>query len=531
MKQTKEMKDMVVLVVDDQTSVVSGIIFGVNWKEIGVREVLKAYNAFEAKEIIMRETVDILLCDIEMPVESGLDLFRWIKDQQKTMECIFLTAHADFIYMKQAMQLGGFDYILQPARYKDIENAIERAAHKIQANQESQKYYDYGKMLYHEKARLVDALLRGWFTDREIRTETLLDDSAKLGITISADGKLHLVLLSVNRRVSEADDLDELLRTKAAELFARYGQKILITQLSKKDYGLVIYSDTRFTMDEQGLMRQLELLMDACRQYNGSDIACYAASVTSHSQISVCAMQLEVMRKNNVSLTSKVFIAGYEGHHDIESVDIPNMKIWGSLLLNGGASAVCEQAIAFLDELSASGQLTAQLLRRFYQEFIQMLYMVLEQMDRSVKEIFPDDELLDIALTPYTSIDEMHKFLHYIEDYFETMPSGGQKNKNQIEQIIQYIRSNLDKDIRRTDIAEAVFLNPSYISRLFRQETGMSLMEFITEEKMKMAQALLKTTELPISMIAMKMGYANFSHFSQVYKKLIGVSPTEDRKR
>jgi two-component system, response regulator YesN len=72
-----------------------------------------------------------MLCDIEMPAESGLSLFRWVKKKGINVECIFLTAHADFIYAKEAIQLGGFDYILQPARYEDIEQAIVRAEEKI----------------------------------------------------------------------------------------------------------------------------------------------------------------------------------------------------------------------------------------------------------------------------------------------------------------------------------------------------------------------------------------------------------------
>ena len=85
-------------------------------------KVVPAYNAFEAKQILLTQRVDIMLCDIEMPVENGLALFRWVQEQGLDTECIFLTAHADFYYAKEAVRLGGFDYILQPARYEDIKH-------------------------------------------------------------------------------------------------------------------------------------------------------------------------------------------------------------------------------------------------------------------------------------------------------------------------------------------------------------------------------------------------------------------------
>ena len=522
---------MNVLVVDDQTSVVSGIVSGVDWRTLGVAQVWKAYNAYEAKEILLRERVDILLCDIEMPVESGLDLFRWLRKQELAAECIFLTAHADFLYVKEAIQLGGFDYILQPARYKDIEQAIARAAKKIQGKQEMQKYYNYGKMLYHDKPRLLEGYVRNWFIDRDIRQETLMDDFSRIGLAQHPAGQLYLVLFCIAKAQPDQGGLKELLRREAPGLFVHYGQKVLITELSRKSCGMLIYPENRFAMDPPGVVRQLERLQPAVLGDLGEEIACYAGAASGWEQISACVLRLEAARKNNVALTGGVFFVDGENETDKVQAELPNMKIWGCLLLNGGAAAVYEQSIQNLDGLSAAGQLTAQLLKRFYQEFMQMLYLVVEQMDRSVKEIFPDDELLDIALTPYTSMEEMNYFLHYVISFFDTLPAAGGKNKNQVEQMIQYIRSNLDKDIRRTDIAEAVFLNPSYISRLFRSETGMSLKEFITEEKMKMAQALLRTTELPISMVAVKLGYSNFSHFSQVYRKVHGVSPAEDRKQ
>ena len=85
---------MRVLIVDDQIHVVNGIVNGVDWKSLGVEEPLTAYNAFEARRVFLANRVDIMLCDIEMPVESGISLFRWVKAQNYPVECIFLTAHA-----------------------------------------------------------------------------------------------------------------------------------------------------------------------------------------------------------------------------------------------------------------------------------------------------------------------------------------------------------------------------------------------------------------------------------------------------
>ena len=99
-----------------------------------------------------------------------------------------------------------------------------------------------------------------------------------------------------------------------------------------------------------------------------------------------------------------------------------------------------------------------------------------------------------------------------------------------IEKAIFFIRSHIEEDLRRNTIAQAVHLSPNYLSGLFSTRMGMTLREFIVQEKMKTAQALLQTTKLPIGVVAAKVGYSNFSYFSQVYKKCNGVSPGEDRE-
>ena len=86
------MEKMNVLIVDDQINVVSGVMFGVHWDRLGISQVYKAYNAYEAKQVLLEKQVDIMLCDIEMPVENGLSLLAWCRKQEMDVETIFLTA-------------------------------------------------------------------------------------------------------------------------------------------------------------------------------------------------------------------------------------------------------------------------------------------------------------------------------------------------------------------------------------------------------------------------------------------------------
>jgi len=87
---------MNILLVDDQPSIIAALVSCIPWHDLGIHTVLTAGSARDAKNTILKHPVDILITDIEMPVEDGLDLLTWVRYQNLDMECIFVAAHADF---------------------------------------------------------------------------------------------------------------------------------------------------------------------------------------------------------------------------------------------------------------------------------------------------------------------------------------------------------------------------------------------------------------------------------------------------
>lgn len=122
---------MNVLIIDDQPDVVAGIHSGINWDALSIRQVFCANDIIRAREILSNNSVDIMLCDIEMPLGSGLELYEWVAEHFPEIKCIFLTSHEDFSYAQKALQLGGFDYLIQPAPYSAIEVPFRKQSCKF----------------------------------------------------------------------------------------------------------------------------------------------------------------------------------------------------------------------------------------------------------------------------------------------------------------------------------------------------------------------------------------------------------------
>jgi two-component system response regulator YesN len=96
-----------------------------------------------------------------------------------------------------------------------------------------------------------------------------------------------------------------------------------------------------------------------------------------------------------------------------------------------------------------------------------------------------------------------------------------------IKEICTYIINNIEEEINMTRISEALFLTKNHIGDIFKQETGMTVGEYITMMKMERAKLLLTKEDLKSYEAAHKLGYNNAEYFGKLFKKHTGLSPME----
>ena len=136
---------MTVLIINDEAWTGDMIKEEVDWEQCGIDTVQIAYDAQSAREYILTGTIDIMLCDIEMPRENGIELLRWVREMQFDTECIFLTCHANFCYAQEAVKLNCRDYVLMPARAEEIQQVIKKVAETIVRKRNRLQLIQYGE--------------------------------------------------------------------------------------------------------------------------------------------------------------------------------------------------------------------------------------------------------------------------------------------------------------------------------------------------------------------------------------------------
>ena len=111
------------------------------------------------------------------------------------------------------------------------------------------------------------------------------------------------------------------------------------------------------------------------------------------------------------------------------------------------------------------------------------------------------------------------------------LPGEFNVNKKSIVKALEYIHAHFNENISLSDVADQLYLSPEYFSRLFKEVTGGNFSIYLINYRLNEAKNLLINTDLRITDISFRIGYNNHSYFSRLYKKYMGMTPEEERKK
>lgn len=525
---------MKLLIVDDSPYVVQGLLKGIDWAEIGITKVYTAYNVVEARRILTDIEVDVLLCDIEMPGENGINLLEWVKARKLETKSILLTGHAEFDYAQRAVQLGAINYIIQPAPYEDVRNAVVKAVAFIRQSRYQKKLQEIGSAVSQQNINVANyalvSYLRGGESARSIKK------LIKIGFLPSDERPCFLILLQLlhwKEITSEWEIplLETALKNMIHEVFAPSNQFVSIAFAEQDVFCILLQEKRDEVQNIQMIERGCKFLESASKQYLNFDLAFYISERISMYDVPVQWKLLINAKDGNVAQHGGVFSRTALEPHEMLSSHIPQSRRWKIVLDEQGGGAPLKNAVFNdLDKLVEQGKMSAPVLRSFYHSFMEILYSTLQEAGLNpMGEMFQTAEGMELYRNGMKSVEQMKALVEYVASCYPEKNTEPAEQDEIIRVIKNYIASNLDDDFRRNDLAAMVHLNPDYLTRIWKKNTGITLKEYIIQQKMEEAKRLLQNTSLPVSLIAAKLGYSNFSYFSYLYKKTMGTQPQNDR--
>jgi two-component system, response regulator YesN len=524
------------IIVDDEKLEVEGIKSTVDFSKFDITEVFEAYNIRQAKELFLSHSVDLMFCDIEMPQGSGIELLAWVRENYPKTECIFITCHADFNYSRMAIQLGSLDYILKPAMPEELEKVTLKAMEKIKKSDEQLEHSRFSKLWIKHQPLIIE---RFWLDIINQKIPSTHEEIKKVALEINFPGLEDMKVIPIlarvqnwNKKMNTRDEklMEFAIRNISQNLILKEEGNGITLELDKETMLSLIYLEELEDKDLNSLKEDCRKYIDECRKHLGCDLSCYLGSNIYNHELVETVNKLLALDKNNVVYTNKLFVLEEKREASLP-ISLPDMSMWILMLENGKKDRVLEEVNDFMKALANSTEVNANVMYQFQQDIIQVLHYYLKGKGILAHMLYSDDQSVELYSKATRSISHMIQFVVYGIEKADSYVAEIEKSKSLVGKVKSFIKLNIDKELTREDIAEQVYLNPIYLARIFKKETGMSLFEYIQEARLKIAKELLSKSKMPVSTVAAQIGYTNFSHFSRMFRKSLGISPVDYRKK
>ena len=491
-----------VFIADDEGKVIKGLINRVHWDALDASVIGYAKDGLEAERRILELNPDIVVTDILMPGLTGLQLMDHLKGKCDAVFIIF-SAYSEFEYAREALQMDAVDYLIKPVNISEIEITIKKAIDKFRTQKLSR--------FQSEEEALLHDILEG-------------DPQAAQAEVFRQYESFFIIQLKLN----ESQNIDAVIDS-IRTWFIMEG-KLLLSRSDTKLTLLIVQKDAHLANNAR--KRIIHNLKDLqTRQENAfywglgyivdTPEGLASSLLAAEEMLEYCAFTLSQLDNDGPSPELPLSISDSE--KQLEDLIMLSENI------DSAYEALARIKEAVQQQNSSPNDMKAQI--------IDLAYRLRIQFESSHEEI-PDASLnwnrqivspLLSASNLDLMFDVLKDFLSFLYEYASSC-AGSHRQHHHVARIRQYIQEHLGCSINLNDLAEEINRNPSYISYIFKQETGQNLFDYITKERMRHAKYLLKSTDLKILDIARACGYEDQSYFSQVFRKHAGVTAGEYRK-
>ncbi len=534
------------LIVDDEAVITDGLSEVFQNLDMDL-DLCKAYSGIEAIETMKQQRVDIVLTDIRMPDMDGMELMEYILREWPHCKIIFLTGYDVFDYVYKAIESGaGIRYILKNEGYPKVIETVRNAVEELDSELHIKDLVNQSR----EHLNTLEALQQGEYIRHLIKGtrdgDKLKADFEKLNIPLDPDCPF-LIVLGVFK-IPELHDsyvtrqeiglavnflAQSFLMNKVEHIgvLDRYNDLVWLIQPKIDTTHLSGYSFDLMTQQMEGTF---ELMGQACMDSMGVSIAftisCHAYGWSSLPSVYEQLRQLQSVRVGDG--TNLVQVAQIEETTDLAgSFFVHSSKENVEILaihLEGGRR---KEFLEVYDETTKSfvqGEPSTP--SHVMEHYYSIALVLLSHLNR----MQPNDHVNSKGLMNFNDHSSWSEAFHFLRQTAECLFDSRHKEEENraahaMNQICVHIEEHLDQDLSLVRLAKMIHFNPSYLSRLFKQEIGVNLSVYIEERRVKRAKELLKSNHLKISEVGLKIGYDAPHSFTRFFKRMTGMTPQDYR--
>ncbi len=538
---------MNLIIVEDEFRLRNSLAYNIPWEEHGIEVVAAVSRGKEALQELEKHKAEMMLVDIQLPDISGLELAKVALSGSHHLKVIILSGHDNFSFAQTAIELGVFKYLLKPSGRAEILEAVCEASNQLRIELEEK----YNQQLIRQQwenniPRLREMFIQNW-VEGEYAAERVEHKSKELQLDLPADSSYAVVALEMDpllegeSRFREKDgpllsfSLLCIVREFAIDIDEmdwafndRFGRTILIFRFE-------LAEEVNRVQRMNGIVSKLLILVKECLKLTAS---AGIGRLVSRDKISLSYLQSVRALHDRVIYGADLVIPFQDASAHSVTSEHP---------VSDATPESLESALTAALELSDEGA-ALEVAERFYALRIRDAASVEQVQDNvllwhsivvrfihsrcwSVRELAGDDYAHYSNIETLIVKEQIHEWLHRsVRAILSYAASQRATSSNElVNACIELIESALDSDVSLYAIAEKLYVSSSYLSRLFKLNTGKSFSYYVTERKMILARELLLGGR-KVQDTAVRVGYRDLSYFTKVFRKHWGVTPGEFKR-
>lgn len=512
------------LIVDDEVKICKLIQLLGHWDEYNVEIIGEYYSGEEAMEIILEQKPDIVITDIKMPGMNGLDIIKEATDKGIVSNYIIISGYQEFSYAKEAIQLGAIAYLLKPINEADLNSALAEICAKINdKNVTKEQMRSMEDRINNQAQTLRNQVVYSFVVDypgnKQIEYPCFSHPYFSLAIfhfsykdkdMIRHNDVLMPQFINASMSYLEMNDLQAGLYSFENEM-----------------YCLMNYSQAGAS---EALAHSLSDFLRS-KYYSFINVSC-GISLESSSPRENMVNQAEraniyrwIYGENSILTFVELKHPHLEApQHEVDTKDL-------------------HKAVEMMDEKVFSNfwdgftMYCTRNERKPYDIYYNLIY-IYNTFTNEVRKMNISDNIpgVDAFRAIILKNSKIRMALYECKQYILSLLREISESKNMadsyyIREAKAYISDHYKEQIVLEDIATRLKIHPTYFSEVFKRETGVSFKEYVTDLRIQTAKdCLIKSPTATVSEVSELSGYTNPQYFCRIFKKIIGITPTQFRK-
>lgn len=513
---------MQIVIVDDEQAIRERLVGLKEWEQIGCTVVGEAGNGSEALKVVSACKPDLIITDIRMPVMDGIQFAESVRTLYPSVQIIFISAYGDFVYAKQAMKLGAVDFITKPIAVGELVDTVELLRQGIHRA-------DRDGDLYQEN--MIRLLLSGkWHelnAEENMKLQPLRDRRAVL-LSVEIDN------LDVSDAVTNPFSLLTLKET-VCDTMARHPYPYWTYVSQKGLYVILFEPDDADERDmKAGSLNVARDLIARCKTAFRHSVSIGVSSVLQAvTELRQGMQQIEECRDYRMllgegSIITSDSLSGIVRHGSLRADAVETAELMG-YLRKGEKERIPPFFRAVYRDILSNG-LKKIHVQRYALDLMERAEQVMLESGMGTRK---EEQIEDRKkILSYDTLSELMKFLETrLSDVADRLAAySEQSGSGWLKKMMTYLDTHYREEITLVSLSKHLHMNHSYLCRLIKKETGTNFRELLWQVRIEKAKKLLAESETKAFEVAYMVGFKDPSHFSQLFKRIVGVTPTEFRE-